>query len=112
MKIYLSGPMTGLPDRNRRAFDKQEQILLANGHTVLNPHRLITTVAHEGPCHGKSTGVIEDDHLYGCYLLHDIIALRECHAIMMLHGWMSSPGARAEHAYADACGMMILYEKD
>lgn len=38
MKLYLAGPMRGLPDENRAAFDKAAAALRAAGHEVLVPH--------------------------------------------------------------------------
>ena len=40
MRIYISGKMTGLPDLNRTAFDAAEKRLTAQGHFVINPHRI------------------------------------------------------------------------
>ncbi|HEO9918795.1 TPA: DUF4406 domain-containing protein [Enterobacter asburiae] len=37
MKIYIAGPMSGLPDFNRAAFNHAHVFLGANGHVVLNP---------------------------------------------------------------------------
>lgn len=39
MKLYLSGPMTGLPDHNREAFNKREGMLKRRGYDVVNPAR-------------------------------------------------------------------------
>ncbi|MBR2504796.1 MAG: DUF4406 domain-containing protein [Elusimicrobiaceae bacterium] len=35
--IYLSGPMTGLPDYNRPAFDLRAKLIREAGYTVNNP---------------------------------------------------------------------------
>ena len=40
MRVYCSGPMTGKPDLNRPAFDAAEKRLTAQGHFVINPHRI------------------------------------------------------------------------
>lgn len=40
MRVYCSGPMTGHPDLNRPAFDAAERRLTAQGHFVINPHRI------------------------------------------------------------------------
>ena len=38
--VYLSGPMTGLPDFNRAAFNLREEAFKAKGINVLNPARI------------------------------------------------------------------------
>lgn len=40
MRIYLSGPMTSLPDSNIPAFDAAAKRLREQGHFVINPHDL------------------------------------------------------------------------
>ena len=37
MRIYISGPMTGIPNFNRSAFKEAEIVLTAMGHEVFNP---------------------------------------------------------------------------
>ncbi|NIY47298.1 DUF4406 domain-containing protein [Cedecea colo] len=37
MKIYIAGPMSGLPDFNRAAFNEAAYIKACYGHVVLNP---------------------------------------------------------------------------
>ena len=37
MKIFLSGPMTGIEDYNRPEFARVTEILRGMGHTVYNP---------------------------------------------------------------------------
>ncbi|WP_256733982.1 DUF4406 domain-containing protein [Pseudomonas reactans] len=39
-RIYLSGPMTSLPDLNLAAFQAMTTNLRAGGHTVTNPAEL------------------------------------------------------------------------
>lgn len=39
-KIYIAGPMTGIPDYNRPAFNEYAAKLVEQGHTVLNPATL------------------------------------------------------------------------
>lgn len=41
MKVYLCGPMSGIPDYNYPAFHKAEAELVAMGYEVLNPTRNI-----------------------------------------------------------------------
>lgn len=42
--LYISGPMSGLPEYNRPAFDRAQEDLIQAGYVVLNPAQL------EEPC--------------------------------------------------------------
>lgn len=39
MKIYISGPMSGIRNMNYPAFEAAEQMLLDDGWDVVSPHR-------------------------------------------------------------------------
>jgi hypothetical protein len=56
-KIYLSGPMTGLPDLNFPAFHAEAARLRALGYDVINPAELPEGISREinnGPVTVKS----------------------------------------------------------
>ena len=80
MKVYISGPMTGIPDYNKTAFKAAEAALIAKGHSVVNPWDL-----GEVPYWGHHE-----------YMKRDIAAMAECFGIYMLPGWLRSRGAKAE----------------
>ena len=90
--IYVSGPMSGLPNENREAFFKAEQFLNAHGFVVLNP------------------AVNPAGLTYQQYMTIDFAMLSVCNAIYMLTGHESSPGAKAELAYAHCCDFKVYYE--
>ena len=46
---------------------------------------------------------------YKSYRLHDLIYIATGEAIFMCHGWDKSKGCLAEHAFAEAIGLEILY---
>jgi len=83
--IYISGPMTGLPEFNFPAFHAKEKELREQGHKVKNP-------ASNGSDATKS---------WLDYIIDDLILLKECTHIHFLDGWESSPGARIEAACAE-----------
>ena len=43
MRIYISGPMSGLDDDNRDEFSRMASLLQAKGHEPVNPHDIIPT---------------------------------------------------------------------
>lgn len=90
-RIYLSGPMTGLPAFNKPAFKAAAEALRDQGHDVVNP---------------------ADFDLPGAtwaeYMRQDIAALVTCDAIYLLPGWEHSKGARLEQHIADQLGMRVV----
>lgn len=89
MKLYLAGPMTGLPDLNFPAFHAEAARLRALGYTVINP-------AEVNPDHGKP---------WADCMRSDIAALVTCDSVAMLDGWTASKGARLEHHIGLELGM-------
>lgn len=90
-KIYLAGPMTGLPDFNRPAFFRQAEQVAASGHIVLNPAVLPLGLAH---------------HEYMAICLPMVEIADE---LLMLPGWEQSKGAKMEHSKAQDLGKPINY---
>ena len=86
MKVYLSGPMTGLPDYNRPEFNRVAAILRDMGHEVFNPAEA------------------EQPILYRVALASGLMWIcEEADGIVSLRGSADSPGARAEIEVAAAC---------
>ena len=110
MKIYLSGPMTGLPENNYPAFHEAARTLRAKGHKVVNPaeihpHGWLRRLLHRvlrvlRLVRGKQLAPTWAD-----YMRADLRALLDCEAIALLPGWDRSRGARCEVSIADDLGM-------
>lgn len=93
-RLYLAGPMSGLPDFNYPAFHAQAARLRAIGWQVENP------AENPAPACGS----------WGAYMRLAIAQLVQCDSIWLLPGWQDSRGARIEHDLATALGMTVLYE--
>lgn len=111
MKVYISGPITGIPNSNREAFSEAEETLRRAGYEPVNPQKVDHT--HEGPCRGADVPDVAHrpeppEHRYGCYLKADILALMDCDAIVFLEGWQFSRGARTEGSVAGALGIQQI----
>lgn len=92
MKIYLAGPMRGLPDFNYPAFNAAAAQLREIGYDVFNPAELFGG----------------DDSLPPeAYLTEDLRAVIESDAVFVMDGWQSSRGARVEVQVAQATGKNI-----
>jgi Domain of unknown function (DUF4406) len=115
MKIYVGGPMRGIPEFNFPAFHEAAAYLRARGHVVFNPAE--RDIEHHGTDISKdnATGdealavaqhgfnlreALKDDLTYICL---------EADAIALLPGWEKSRGANAEVATAVALGLQVIH---
>lgn len=95
MRVYISGPMTGVADYEER-FNAAEELLRKDGFKVLNPSRWGWFLRYLP---------------YKVALAFDICMMCRCDRVFMLDGWTESNGARAEYAFAQSTGMIITYER-
>ena len=112
LRIYLAGPMRGIPFFNFPAFDDAARKLRDLGHHVFNP------AEHDREQHGDKvndspTGNLDDIKASGFSLRAALEAdltwiARHAEAIVVLPGWENSKGANAEVALGKALGIPIL----
>ena len=100
MRIYIAGPMGGLPECNYPTFDAIEKHLKEQGHSVLNPANVAR--AH----YGNRKDLDEDELKFLTELELEI--LFKCDAIYLLQGWHKSKGARKELYHAIGNGLEII----
>lgn len=94
-KIYISGPITGLPQKEvEQIFSRIADNLNSLGWEAVNP---------------LNNG-LPAEASYNEHMLRDLEMLAECRAIFMLKGWERSKGARIEFAEAVARKMTIMFE--
>ena len=97
MRLYISGPITGI-ENYRRIFQGAKDALLAKGYDVVNPAEL--------------TEVIGDSFSYDEILAIDLDLLARCDAVVQLPGWENSRGANVEYGYALAADKIIIKLED
>ena len=114
MRVYLAGPMTGIPAFNYPAFNAAAARLRRAGHYVFNPAEHDTAVYGTDISAGNETGCVRqaaNDHGF-CRrtALRDDLAwiCDHAEAVALLPGWERSSGARAEKALADALGLPVM----
>ena len=90
-RIYLSGPMTGLPKLNFPAFNAAARLLRREGFEVVNPAEINPDAALDW---------------HSC-MRADIKALCDCNALALLPGWQNSKGAHLELHIAHRLGLEI-----
>jgi hypothetical protein len=114
MRIYIAGPMRGVPHFNFPAFHATAARLRAEGHVVFNPaerdierHGTDISSGNEAGCedlaarqHGFDLRTALGEDLAWICAHADAVAL--------LHGWENSRGATAERATAVALGLEII----
>lgn len=91
-KIYISGPMTGIPRLNFPLFNRTAVRLRNLRWEVVNPVEV-------NPDEGA--------HWLDC-IAADLAAMKGCTAICMLPGWEASFGAQIEHLAAQKLGLEIF----
>ncbi len=93
--IYLSGPMTGLPDYNYPAFNEAAAQLREFGFRVLNPAELF----------GGDTTRSRSE-----YLKADLLVLiQDAELVVTLPEWEQSQGARLEVEVAFQLGLPVKH---
>lgn len=90
--IYISGPMTGLPDYNYPLFNATAAALRKRGYAVINPAEFFG---------GKADRTREE------YMRESILRLMEADGLMLLPEWHKSPGAVLEVAIARELEMSL-----
>jgi hypothetical protein len=109
-RIYLAGPMTGIPQFNFPAFDKAEADLLARGYDVVPPFDLHDPQIRPLCLASKDGAVDSVPHTTWGYALArdvEIIADEGIEAIVCMKGWERSRGARLETYVARLLGLPI-----
>ncbi len=91
-RVYIAGPMTGLPGFNYPAFNRAARILRAKGYHVENP------ADNPVPPCGTWKG----------YMRMAIAQLVTCDTVALLPGWSDSKGAKVEHQLALDLGLDVL----
>lgn len=114
MKLYLAGPMRGIPEFNFPAFNAAAAMLRSLGHEVFNPAERDNERHGTNIGLGNSTGdeavaakehgfslreALRDDTAYICM---------EAEGIALLPGWYDSKGAVAELSLARALGLKLI----
>ena len=95
-RVYISGPMSGLPEHNFPAFNAEAAQLRSLGYEVINPVDI----------NGDSSTPWEE-----C-LRRDLIELLGCDILALLPGWQISKGAQLELHVAHRVGMPIVIASD
>ena len=89
--VYISGPMSGLPDFNYPAFDAKEHQLVRAGYGVRNPANIAG----------------EHSWTWQQWMKAALKLQLEADVVHMLPGWRKSRGARIERRLALILGQRV-----
>lgn len=91
-RIYVIGPVTGIEEGNRAAFDAAREELLDEGWEVEIPH-----------------DTIAPDAEWAAAMRQSVTRLMAADAVAVLPGWEASPGARIERRLARDLGIPVVH---
>jgi hypothetical protein len=97
MKVFISGPMTGITENNFPLFYKAADMLKDKGYEVVNPADLFPEDR------------LISNHTRREYVAAAVLALLTCDAICTLPGWRESVGAYAEYRLAYSLDIKVMH---
>lgn len=110
MRVYIAGPMRGIPLFNFPAFDAAAQWLRECGHEVFSPAE-----------NDRISGLQERDFPTGEFMSHadavafvaramkwDLVTICDCDAIALLPGWEQSAGVGVELSLAKLLKLHVI----
>lgn len=104
-RIFLAGPMTGLPSYNFPAFMRTANVLMEQGYSVWNPAERAMNLDNFNPMTDKAKPLRH-------YLRRSMDALysvsHPIDAVAVMHGWEISNGTRLEMWAALSCGILVI----
>lgn len=105
MRVYIAGPMTGVPLLNFPLFDYTAAQWRDAGYDVVNPADITrvywrTHYREEFNPEGTDPRTLAGGDIYREFLRNDLAAISTCDAIALLPGWEKSAGVAKELAAA------------
>lgn len=91
MRLYICGPVTGIPENNLPAFEKAQDKLCKAGHTGLLPHFFVD----------------QRESSWQVCMKDSIRAMMLCDGVAVLDGWEKSRGAMVEVKLAHGLDMPV-----
>lgn len=110
MRVYIAGPMTGIPLYNFPAFDRAAVQWRAEGWDVVSPADLTREYwrrefGAEFDPENTDPSIAAGGNVYREFLKEDVRAITNCDAIALLPGWERSEGVALELTVARALGL-------
>lgn len=106
-RLYLAGPMAGMPDHNYPLFHSEAARLRGLGYEIINPAEI-----NLGADSVKHVTMQEQTRHWQQCMKKDIAALLTCSGIVLLPGYHYSGGALLEASLARTLGLTIQLTSD
>lgn len=108
-KVYVAGPMTGLPELNYPAFTAAANALGAVGYDVLNPADIDQIHKRSQEADGVMCGACSarKTHTWQWYMRQAIPMVCQADGLAVLPHWENSKGARFEVNLAETLEMPV-----
>lgn len=115
-KVYVAGPMTGIPQFNIPAFERMTQRLRDADYEVVSPVERDSPAVQEA-ARASVDGKLVNDQIagetWGQILARDVtIVADEVQGIVVLPGWNKSKGARLEVFVALLCKKPVYEDRN
>src|SRR5437867_12307208 len=114
MKIYIAGPMRGIPEFNFPAFHAAATRLRKEGNEVFSPAERDLEKYGTDFSAGNEAGSEEQAAVTHGFSIREAMSVdakwicEQADAIVLLPGWENSKGAKAEKALAEAIGLKVI----
>ena len=106
LKIYLAGPMSGIPNNNFEVFDTAAAHLREIGYQVFNP------ADNDRKMWGSLENIAKYANYRDCLRADLNWILDHAEAIALLPGWDKSRGANIEKQLSEILKLKVIYLKD
>lgn len=106
MRIYISGPITGMEDTARHRFNFAAAELLFKYSRRKKPVSIIDPFS----ANSRIFGYFQEEPSHDDYMVASMAMLSLCDAIYMMEGWMNSEGCKQEYQYALEHGYDVIYQ--
>lgn len=113
MRVYIAGPITGMPRFNQDAFYDTERVLKDYGYETVNPFEIAKRLGTWDEIQKSFEALYSGDKGKRSELAREMIEtdleqLQNCDAIYLLPGWRRSKGTLQELGIAKKCGLEIM----
>jgi hypothetical protein len=103
MRVYIAGPMRGIPELNFPEFFRVEAVWKALGWDVVNPAQMDKDNGYVP----SKTQLKFDNLSIEQAMSRDLPAVANCDAIALMTGWEKSQGANIELQHARELGKVV-----